>query len=82
MRIKIDLPEDLVQQAKEAAVEANATLSEFIADSIRLALDSRRRKASRREFKIITSGKNGLKPGVNLDDTSSLLDIMDGLDKD
>jgi hypothetical protein len=30
-----------------------------------------------REFKIITYGTGGLFSGVNLDDTSALLDIMD-----
>jgi len=82
MRTTINLPDDLILRAKNAAREIHVSLSEFIADAIRVALDKRRRRLSRREFKINPSGKGGLMPGVNLDDTSALLDTMDGFDKD
>jgi hypothetical protein len=81
MRTTINLPDDLILRAKNAAREIHVSLSEFIADAIRAALDERRRRLSRREFKIIPSGKGGLMPGVKLDDTSALLDTMDGFDK-
>jgi hypothetical protein len=82
MRTTINLPDDLILRVKKAAREIQVSLSEFIADAIRVPLGKRRRKLPRREFKIIPSGKGGLLPGVNLDDTSALLDIMDGIDKD
>lgn len=82
MRTTINLPDDLILQARKAAKEKRVSISEFIADALRVALDSRRCKGPRREFKFTTSGEGGVMPGVNSDDTSALLDIMDGIDKD
>jgi hypothetical protein len=82
MRTTIDLPDKLIREAKKAARETHIDLAEFIADAICVALDKRCRRLSRREFKIVPSGKGGLMPGVNLNDTFALLDIMDGIDKD
>ena len=80
MRTTINLPDDLILQAKKAALEADTTLTEIIANALREALARRRGKKDRREFRLTTSGSGGLLPGVDLDDTSALLDIMDGLD--
>ncbi len=79
MRTTINLPDDLVTQAKKAALETDTTLTEIIANALREALAKRRRRKAARDFKIIASGRGGLLPGVDLDDTSALLDIMDGL---
>jgi hypothetical protein len=79
MRTTVNLPDDLVLQAKKAALEADTTLTEIIANALREALGKRGNKKARRDFKVITSGSGGLLPGVDLDDTSALLDIMDGL---
>jgi len=80
MRTTINLPDELIQQAKKAALEADTTLTEIIANALRESLARRSHKNPRREFKLITSGRGGLQPGVDLDDTSALLDLMDGLD--
>ncbi len=79
MRTTINLPDDLILQAKKAALDADTTLTEIIANALREALAKRRGKKTRRDFKIIASGSGGLLPGVDLDDTSALLDIMDGI---
>jgi hypothetical protein len=80
MRTTINLPDDLILQAKKAALEAHTTLTEIIGDALRAALAKRRRKTPRKEFKLTTFGKGGVLPGVDLDDTSALLDLMDGID--
>ena len=80
MRTTINLPDDLVLQAKKAALEADTTLTEIIANALRETLARRRQKAPKKKFKIITYGKGGTYPGVDISDTSSLLDIMDGID--
>jgi hypothetical protein len=80
MRTTINLPDDLILQAKKAALKADTTLTEIIANALREALDKQRGRKPQHEFKIIPSGQGGLLPGVDLDDTSALLDIMDGLD--
>jgi hypothetical protein len=80
MRTTINLPDDLIRQAKKAALEADTTLTEIIANALREALAQRRnKKKTRHDFKVTPSGSGGLLPGVDLDDTSALLDIMDGL---
>jgi hypothetical protein len=82
MKITVYLTKDLIHDAETAAAERHTTLSSFIGDAIRMALERRRRARSGRKFKVITYGKGGVHPGVNLDDTSALLDIMDGIKKD
>jgi hypothetical protein len=79
MRTTINLPDDLILRAKKAALEADTTLTEFIADALRVSLAERPQKRRERALKINPSGKGGVLPGVDLDDTSALLDIMDGL---
>jgi hypothetical protein len=79
MRTTINLPDELIRQAKRAALEADTTLTEIFADALRESLDKRRRKTVKKDFKLITYGKGGVQPGVDLDDTSALLDLMDGV---
>jgi hypothetical protein len=80
MRTTINLPDELIQRAKKAALEADTTLTEIIANALRESLSRTRRKGPRKEFRVITYGKGGTFPGVDLDDTSALLDLMDGID--
>ena len=80
MRTTINLPDDLILHAKKAALYADTTLTEIIANALREALANRRRRATGKDMKLITYGKGGVRPGVDLDDTSALLDLMDGLD--
>ena len=79
MRTTINLPDDLILRAKKAALDADTTLTEIIENALREALANKRQGEPKPEFKIIPSGSGGLLPGVDLDDTSSLLDIMDGI---
>lgn len=78
MRTTINLPDELIRQAKKAALEADTTLTEIIGEALREALAKQRRKKPQKKFKLITYGKGGVHPGVDLDDTSALLDLMDG----
>jgi glutamine synthetase adenylyltransferase len=79
MRTTINLPDELILRAKKAAVEADTTLTEIIANALRESLSRTRRKGPGKEFKVIAYGKGGVFPGVDLDDTSALLDLMDGI---
>jgi hypothetical protein len=79
MRTTINLPDDLILQAKKAALEANTTLTEIIANALRDALLRGRRKRPRRKIKLTTYGEGGTFPGIDLDDMSSVLDLMDGI---
>ena len=78
MRTTINLPDDLMRQAKKAALDSDSTLTEFIASAIREALAKRGAKNGKKPFKLITSGRGGVFPGIDLSNSAELLDIMDG----
>jgi hypothetical protein len=80
MRTTINLPNDLILQAKKAALEADTTLTEIIANAVREALGRREKKTRQKDLRLVTYGKGGVAPGVDLDDSSSLLDLMDADD--
>jgi len=82
MKVAIYPTKDPIQDAEKAAVEQNTTLSAFVGDAIRLPLDRRRRARSGRKFKITSDGEGGVLPGVDLSNTSALLDIMDDIKND
>lgn len=79
MRTTIRLDEELLRDAKRAAVERGTTLTAVIEDALRRALTPGA-VASVVDVEIPTFRGDGLQPGVDLDDTASLLDLMDGLD--
>ena len=76
MRTTIRLDDELLATAKRAAIERGTTLTAVIEDALRRALapDPRSRTAPAAPP---TFRGDGLQPGVDLDDTASLLDVMD-----
>lgn len=79
MRTTIRLDDDLLTRAKRAALERGTTLTALIEDALRRALapaDSTRREP----FRMLTFHGDGLRPGVDLDDTAALLDLLDERD--
>jgi plasmid stability protein len=76
MRTTIRLDDTLLRQAKAAAAATGRSLNDLIVDAIRAALAPRQRPS--RVFELPTSGGYGLQPGVDLDDSAALLDLMDG----
>lgn len=82
MRTTVRLDDSLLAAAKTHAVETGRTLTQVIADALRtfLARDRQRRSPDHRPEKLPTFDGGGLQPGVDLDNTADLLDIMEGLD--
>ena len=76
MRTTIRLDDELLTRAKRAALERGTTLTAVIEDALRRAL-APAGDGGREPFRMITFRGNGLQPGVDLDDTASLLDLMD-----
>ena len=79
MRTTIRLDDELLARAKRAAVERGTTLTALIEDALRRALAP----ASTRRLpgvSLPTFRGDGLQPGVDLDDTASLLELMDERD--
>ena len=75
MRTTIRLEDSLLREAKARAARAGRSLNDFIADAVRLALHVK--PAPRRAVDWPTFTGKGLQPGVDLDDSSALLDLME-----
>lgn len=74
MRTTIRLDDMLLRRAKAHAAASGRSLNDFIADAVRAALVRRPAAAGRVELPTFKGG--ALRPGVDLDDTASLLDLM------
>lgn len=79
MRTTINLPDDLLAQAKRAALESGQTLTAVIEEALRERL-ARRAGRSSPPVRLTTFGGSGTKPGVDLDDSAALLDLMERSD--
>ena len=77
MRTTVRLDESLMKQAKKAAAESGRTLARVIEAALRESRSRRRGHGSRGRVRLPTFAGRGLLPGVDLDDTSALLDRME-----
>ena len=75
MRTTIRLDDALLRRAKAQAAAAGRTLNDFIADAVRAAVVER--PAAARPVALPTFKGRGLQPGIDLDDTSALVDAME-----
>jgi hypothetical protein len=77
VRTTVRLDDALLADAKALAARTGRTLTQVIEDSLREALARRgRRDRVRAELPVVRGGR--LRPGVNLDSMSDLLDTMEG----
>lgn len=77
MRTTIRLDEALLKEAKHLAVKTGRSLTAVIEDALREALARQRSTAAQAWVALPTFGGNGMRPGVDLDDSASLLDLME-----
>jgi hypothetical protein len=77
MRTTINLPDDLMTQIKKLALASNSTVTALIEETLREGLARRRRSRRSERTMLPIYGKQGPLPGVDLDDTASLLDVME-----
>ena len=80
MRTTIRLAEGLLAEAKEFAARTGRTLTAVIEDALREALARQRYGAKQKPFRLKTVGGNGPQPGVDLDNTAELWDLMESKD--
>lgn len=78
MRTTVRLPDELLKAAKRRAVETGRTLTDVIEDALRAALAREETEATSEPVDLPTYGSGGTLPGVDLDDTAALLDLMEG----
>ncbi len=80
MRTTIRLEESLLRQVKDHAMKSGTTLTAVIEEALRVFLAKRCSASPRRPVKLTTVKGKGLRPGVDLDSTADLLDLMDEAD--
>lgn len=78
MRTTVRLDDALLADAKSAAAQSGRTLTQVIEDALREALGRRAStEASPSPVRLPTFVGKGLQPGIDLDNTASLLELMD-----
>ena len=77
MRTTVRLDERLLAEAKQCAAETGRTLTAVLEDALRAALARRSPRVKRSPVRLKTVKGDGIRPGVDLDDTASLLDLME-----
>jgi hypothetical protein len=76
MRTTIDLDGELLREAKQVAAANGITLTRLIEDAVRAVLQRRAEQPGHSVELPVFHGR-GLRPGVDLADSSGLLDVMD-----
>jgi hypothetical protein len=76
VRTTIDLPADLLAEAKERAAREGRSLSDVVGDAVRSSF-ARAASAAPGPVSLPTFGSGGLQPGADLDDSAALLDLME-----
>jgi hypothetical protein len=79
MRTTIRIDDQLLREAKQLAARTGRTLTAVFEDALRETLNRQRRPAAR-TVDFPTFRGNGLQPGVDLDDSAALLELMDQAD--
>ncbi len=78
MRTTIKIDDRLLAEAKTYAARSGRTLNAVVEDALRESLARHARKPDRRKVELPTFSGSRLAPGVDLDDSAALLDLMEG----
>ena len=76
MRTTVRLDEHLLSEAKKYAAESGKTLTAVLEQALRESLARRNLQARARPLRLKTFRGGGMRAGVDLDDSASLLDVM------
>ena len=76
MRTTVRLDPQLLIEAKKRAAESGTTLTAVLEQALRESLARRGLAARSRTVRLKTFKGNGLRAGVDLDDSAALLDLM------
>jgi len=77
MRTTVRLDDHLLAEAKKIAAESGRTLASVLEDALREALARRTVREKRARVRLKTVGGDGIRSGVDLDDTAALLDLIE-----
>ncbi len=76
MRTTVRLDEHLLSEAKKHAAESGKTLTAVLEQALRESLARRNLLATAKTLRLKTFRGAGVRAGVDLDDSASLLDVM------
>ena len=77
MRTTIRFDEHLLAEARKYAIQSGQTLTAVLEDALREALARRRAPGRRKPVRLRTVKGSGVLPGVDFDDSASLLEVME-----
>ena len=80
MRTTIRINDQLLAEVKQLAAQTGQTLTAIIEEALRQMLAHQQQIADRPPVQLITVSGNGPQPGVDLDDSAALLDLMERFD--
>ena len=78
MRTTVRLDEHLLVEVKKYAAETGRTLTSVLEDALRDTLARRHARPRRARVRLKTFKGDGIRPGVDLDDSAALLEAMEG----
>jgi hypothetical protein len=76
MRTTINIDDALLAEARQVAARTGRSLTAVVEDALRESLH-RRGQSAPRTVELPVFGEGGVQPGVDLDDSASLLDLME-----
>jgi hypothetical protein len=76
MRTTITLDETLLKQARQVALDRGISLNELMVTALRIELHRLTQPQRKKKITLPTFRGRGLRPGIDLDDSASLEDIM------
>jgi Arc/MetJ family transcription regulator len=77
MRTTIRIDDQLFFEVKKFAASSKKSLTAVVEDALRKLLSHRNQEGRAADLKLTTFRGKGLFPGVDLDDSASLLDTME-----
>jgi hypothetical protein len=79
MRTTVRLPDGLLNQVKREAEQRGETVTALIEQGLRLVLAQTRTTIQKEPVKLpVSAVGGGVLPGVDLNDSAALLDVMEG----
>jgi hypothetical protein len=80
MRTTIRIDDQLLREIKQLAARRGKSLTSIIEDALRESLARQHEAGQRETTRLITFSGKGLLPGVDLEDSAALLDLMESSD--
>ena len=77
MRTTIRLDDQLLAEVEKLANQRGQTITAVIEDTLRQMLAQQNQITAAPPIELFTVSGNGLQPGVDLDDSAALLDLME-----